>query len=385
MSARKLTFIPGPIEFSDDVLAAMSTPSQAHTSPEFIKVFQSVLIKTRKLFNSSVDSKSQPFIISGSGTLGWDICGSNLLNPDDNVLVLSTGFFSDQLANCLKIYSNNIDILESPKFGSSIDLIEFESKLKLDKSYQMITITQTDTSSGVLNNIEKISKIIKLYQPNALIVVDAVCATACETLLFDSWGIDYVLTASQKAIGVPSGLSISIASERAIEKAFKKEKPNSFFADMKRWTPIMKAYEDGRGAYFATPAVQLIHALNVSLDELLINDSISENVKLHKIASDNFKDKLVNELGLTLVPISRDVAAHGLSVVYYPDGIVGSDLLTKMAENGFTIASGIYKDYKDKYFRVGHMGVAAIGARKIELDQCFEALKLSLSQLGYTN
>lgn len=382
--ARKLTFIPGPIEFSDNVLSAMSTPSEAHTSPEFIKIFQAVLKKTRTLFNSSVESNSQPFVISGSGTLGWDICGSNLLNNDDNVLVLSTGFFSDSFANCLKIYTDNVDILEAPKFGAAIDLNELKLKLNSNKSYDLITITQTDTSSGVLNNVEEISKIIKSLQPNALIVVDAVCATACETLLFDSWGIDYVLTASQKAIGVPSGLSISIASNRAIEKALKKVKPCSFFADMKKWIPIMKAYESGKGAYFATPAIQLIHALNVSLDELLVNNSIETNVKNHKLASDNFKDKIENELGLKLVPISRDVAAHGLSVIYYPDGINGSDLLLKMAENGFTIASGIYKDYKDKYFRVGHMGVSAIGSRKQELNQCFEALKLSLSQLGYS-
>lgn len=384
MSARKLTFIPGPIEFSDNVLAAMSTPSQAHTSPEFIKVFQSVLIKTRKVFCSSVESESQPFVLSGSGTLGWDICGSNLVNQGDNVLVLSTGFFSDSFSNCLKIYTDNVDVLEAPSFGESIDINQLESKLS-EKSYNLITITQTDTSSGVLTDVEKISQLVKKISPETLIVVDGVCATACETLKFDDWGIDYVLTASQKAIGVPSGLSISIASKRAIEKAISKSKPTSFFADMKRWLPIMKAYESGKGAYFATPAVQLVHALNVSLDELLSvdNQTIDERILAHKIASDSFKDKLVNELGLKLVPVSRDVAAHGLSVVYYPENINGADLLTKMAQNGFTIASGIYKEYKDKYFRVGHMGVSAVGARKEELNHCFMALKASLAGLGY--
>mgnify|MGYP004714540613 FL=1 len=383
--SRKLTFIPGPIEFSDNVLNAMSTPSQAHTSPEFIKVFQSALIKTRKMFDSSPDSQSQPFILSGSGTLGWDLCGANFISsPNDNILVLSTGFFSDSFANCLKIYSNNVDIIEPENFGDSTNLKTLENKL-IEKSYHLITITQTDTSSGVLQNIEEISKIIKKLQPNALIVVDAVCATACETLKFDAWGIDYVLTASQKAVGVPAGLSISIASKKAIDIAINKSKPHAFFTDIKRWLPIMKAYESGNGAYFATPAVQLVHALNVSLDELLsINDgTIDERIHLHKLASDEFKNKLINQLGLKLVPNSLDIAAHGLSVIYYPDNIKGSDLLSKMAENGFTIASGIYKDYKDKYFRIGHMGVSAIGERKDELNQCFEALKLSLSQLGY--
>lgn len=384
MSARKLTFIPGPIEFSDNVLAAMSTPSQAHTSPEFVKVFQSVLVKTRKMFCSAAASKSQPFVISGSGTLGWDLCGSNLVNHSDKVLVLSTGFFSDQFANCLKIYSDSVDVLEAPEFGASVDFKQLESKLAAT-AYDVITITQTDTSSGVLTDVEAVSKVVKKISPKTLIVVDAVCATACETLKFDDWGIDYVLTASQKAVGVPSGLSISIASSRAMEKALQRPKPSSFFADMKRWAPIMQAYESGKGAYFATPAVQLIHALNVSLDELLAADTqtIDARVAAHKAASDAFKDKLVNELGLKLVPVSRDVAAHGLSVVYYPENVEGAALLSKMAANGFTIASGIYKEYKDKYFRIGHMGVSAVGERKQELNECFEALKLSLSELGY--
>lgn len=378
--SRKLTFIPGPIEFSDNVLKAMSTPSQAHTSPEFVQTFHSVLTKTRKLFNTG--STSQPFILSGSGTLGWDITGANFVNQGDNVLVLSTGFFSDSFANCLKVYTDNVDVLEAPAFGDSVDLAAVKAKLS-SKSYQLITITQTDTSSGVLSNVEEISSLIKTLAPDALIVVDAVCATACEELQFDAWGIDFVLTASQKAVGVPAGLSISCASARAIEKALAKTKPTAFFADLKRWIPVMQAYESDKGAYFATPAIQLVHALNVSLDELLNDGKIDQNVQAHKLASDAFKAKLTNELGLKLVPTSLDHAAHGLSVVYYPEGITGAQLLSKMAENGFTIASGIYKDYKDKYFRIGHMGVSAIGARKDELNQCFEALKLSLTQLGY--
>lgn len=380
--SRKLTFIPGPIEFSANVLKAMATPSQAHTSPEFIKVFQSALQKTRRVFCSSPSSASQPFILSGSGTLGWDLCGANLVNRSDKVLVLSTGFFSDSFSNSLKVYSDHVDILEAESFGDVVDLQKFKSKIS-NLQYDVITITQTDTSSGVLSNVEEISKIIKDVSPNSLIVVDAVCATACESLEFDSWGIDYVLTASQKAIGVPAGLSISIASKRAIEKALSKEKPTSFFADMKRWIPIMQAYEAGKGAYFATPAVQLVHALDVSLDELLASGSIHERINAHKVASDNFKNKLVNELGLKLVPTSPSHAAHGLSVVYYPEGINGGDLLAKMAENGFTIASGIYKDYKDKYFRIGHMGDSVVGQRKDEFPQCYEALKKSLQQLGY--
>ncbi|ODV85744.1 hypothetical protein CANARDRAFT_27838 [[Candida] arabinofermentans NRRL YB-2248] len=380
-SARKLTFIPGPIEFSDAVLSAMSTPSQAHTSPEFVPVFQQVLKDLRKVFKST-DSKSQAFVLNGSGTLGWDIAGANLLNANESALVLSTGFFSDSFADALKVYTDDVDIIEADSFGASIDLKKVESALS-NKKYNLITITQTDTSSGVLTDVKSISSLVKKISPDTLIVVDGVCATACEPLEFDLWGIDYALTASQKAIGVPSGLSISFVSSRALDKALSKEKPTAYFASLKRWLPIMKAYESGSGAYFATPAVQLIHALNVSLKELLaVNDSIDARIEAHKVASDSFKDK-IESIGLNLVPQSRDVAAHGLSVIWFPEGVDGGKLLGGIREKGFQLATGIYKDYKTKYFRVGHMGVTAVGERKAELDQCFEAIKDTLIELGY--
>lgn len=375
---RKLTFIPGPIEFSNAVLEAMSIPSMAHTSPEFVAIFQQVIKKTRSLFNTS--STSQPFIIAGSGTLGWDIAGSNFINRDDKILVLSTGFFSDSFANALKVYSDNVDILSAPEFGSDVPLSLIENALK-SKIYNAITITQTDTSSGVLSDVESIAKLVHSISPETLIFVDAVCATGCEKLQFDDWGIDYILTASQKAIGVPSGLSISLASKRAMEKALSKQPPTSFYTDLKRWTPIMKAYESGSGAYFATPPVQLINALNVSLDELLETGNINDRIYKHEIASNEFKEK-IKSIGLKLVPLNNSIAAHGLSVIYYPNNVSPQDFLSKISSKGFTIASGIYKDYKDKYFRVGHMGVTAVGERKDELDQLFQVIKSTVEELS---
>lgn len=386
MSARKLTFIPGPIEFSDSVLKEMSTPSQAHTSPEFVAVFQRVLKKTRKLFQST-DPKAQGIVVCGSGTLGWDLVGANLLNKGEKVLVLSTGFFSDSFGNCLKIYAGeeNVNFLQAKRFGASVENAEIEKALKeavaAGKPYSVITITQTDTSSGVLSDVKGISTLVHKVSPSTLIAVDAVCATACEDLEFDNWGVDYVLTASQKAIGVPTGLSISFASAKAIEKAFSKEYPCAYFTDLKRWIPIMRAYESGKAAYFATPSVQLIHAYDQSLNEILAQP-VKEHFAAQNAASKRFKDA-ISSLGLKFVPISNDVSAHGLTVVYYPEGINGSEFLNKVGSKGFTIASGIYKDYASKYFRVGHMGVTAIGSRKHELDECFNAIKSSLEELGY--
>ncbi|KAH3660301.1 hypothetical protein OGAPHI_006887 [Ogataea philodendri] len=345
--SRKLTFIPGPIEFSDNVLNAMSTPSQSHGSPEFTAVFQEALKNTRKVFKST-DPNSQGFVISGSGTLGWEIVGANLLSKSESALVVSTGFFSEHFAEALQVYTDNVDIIGAEVFGDEVKAEAIESKLK-SKKYDVITITHTDTSSGVLSNLEEISALVKKVSPETLIVVDAVCATACENLEFDKWGIDYVLTGSQKALGCPSGLSISYASKRALDKAFA-SKPASYYASLQHWLPIMKSYESGNAAYYATPAIQLVHAYNVALKEVLAT-TLDDRIKAHAEASDKFKNKL-EKLGVKLVPVSRKVAAHGLTTAYYPDGVDGNKFLAKVRDYGFTLATGIYKDYKTKQWEL---------------------------------
>ncbi|KGQ85601.1 alanine-glyoxylate transaminase/serine-glyoxylate transaminase/serine-pyruvate transaminase [Candida albicans P37005] len=369
----KLTLIPGPIEFSDDVLASMATPSQAHTSPEFISTFQSVLKSLRKVFKST-DTNTQGYVLSGSGTLGWDVASSNLLNPDEKVLVLSTGFFSDSFAECLKVYGADVDVLTA-EVGDVVPLDKIEQQLQKEK-YSAITITHVDTSTSVVSDVEAISKVVKKVSPDTLIIVDGVCSIAVEDLEFDKWGIDFALTASQKAIGVPAGLSIFYASERALAKALNKEKESTFFASLKRWTPIMKAYESGNGAYFATPAVQTITALKTSLDEIL-SQPIDERFAKHAQVSDKFKSN-VEKLGLKILPVDHKVAAHGLTAVYFPDGINGPDLLKKLSEKGFVVAGGIHKKLVGKYFRVGHMGYSVYAGH---VDKLTKALEESLNEL----
>ena len=369
----KLTLIPGPIEFSDDVLASMATPSQAHTSPEFVSTFQQVLQNLRKLFKST-DSNTQGYVLSGSGTLGWDVAASNLLNPGEKVLVLSTGFFSDSFADCLRVYDADVDVITA-EVGDVVPLDKIEEQLKKEK-YQVITITHVDTSTSVVSDVEAISKIVKKVAPETLIVVDGVCSIGVEDLEFDKWGIDFVLTASQKALGVPAGLSVLYASERALAKALNKTKDTTFFASLKRWTPIMKAYESGNGAYFATPAVQTITALKTSLEEIL-SQSIDERFAKHAQVSDKFKSD-VESLGLKIVPVNKQVAAHGLTAVYFPENINGPDLLKKLSEKGFVVAGGIHKKLVGKYFRVGHMGYSVYAGH---IDKLTKALEESLNEL----
>ena len=145
----KLLMIPGPIEVSDDVLLANAHPSMAHVSPDFVPVFGESLEMLRKVADAP---SSQPFIISGSGTLGWDLAAVNLFEKDDDVLVLTTGYFGDSFAECIATYGAHPTQVVAP-VGSRPSESEIEIALK-QKKYKAVTITHVDTSTGILMDVE---------------------------------------------------------------------------------------------------------------------------------------------------------------------------------------------------------------------------------------
>ena len=189
----------------------------------------------RKLLQTT-DPSSQPFVISGSGTVGWDQVAANLAEKGDEALVLHTGYFADSFADCFETYGIKATQLKAP-IGDRPQLDEIEKALK-EKQYKLITVTHVDTSTGVLSEIEELSKLVHRVSPETLLIVDGVCSVGCEEIRFDDWKLDAVITASQKAIGCPAGLSIVMASGRAIER-FKnrKSRPASYFASWQNWLP----------------------------------------------------------------------------------------------------------------------------------------------------
>ncbi|KAI8624033.1 alanine--glyoxylate aminotransferase [Xylariaceae sp. FL1651] len=371
--------IPGPIEFDDAVLQSMSHYSESHVGPGFVATFGETLSMLRKLFQTT-SSSSQPFVISGSGTLGWDLVAANLVEPGEDVLVLSSGYFSDGFADCLKVYGANVDILKAP-VGSRPQLPEIEQALK-SKKYKMITVTHVDTSTGVLSELKKLSETVNSISPDTLLIVDGVCSVASEDIEFDAWKLDGVVTASQKAIGCPAGLSISMFSGKAMD-AFKARKspPASYFASMKNWTPIMQNYEAKKPSYFATPSPQLVHALHTALSQILTKP-LSERFAKHKEVSDKIK-KAVSELGLKQVAGNPDDQAHGMTAMYLPESVKATDLLPKLANSGVIFAGGIHKEIAPKYVRFGHMGVSVTDPARNDIDKAITALKNGLADCGY--
>ena len=209
--------------------------SESHVGAPFVSIFGDTLSMLRKLFLTA-DPTSQPFVISGSGTLGWDMVAANLVERGDDVLVLHTGYFADSFADCFETYGVTATQIKAP-IGERPQLSEVEQALK-EKNYHLITVTHVDTSTGVLSEIKALSELVHRVSPETLVVVDGVCSVGSEEIQFDEWGIDVVLTASQKAIGCPAGLCILICSGRAIQR-FKNRKtpPGSYFASFKNWLP----------------------------------------------------------------------------------------------------------------------------------------------------
>ncbi|KAK4985337.1 hypothetical protein LTR50_006013 [Elasticomyces elasticus] len=375
--------IPGPIEFDDAVLGAMSHYSQSHVSQPFVNTFGETLSMLRKLFQTE-DPSSQPLVISGSGTLGWDQVAANLAEPGDDVLVLHTGYFADSFADCFETYRVKATQLKAP-IGDRPQLDEVEKALK-EKKYKLLTVTHVDTSTGVLSEIKALSDLVRRVSPETLLIVDGVCSVGCEEIQFDAWGIDCVITASQKAIGCPAGLSIVMASGRAIDSfRARKTPPTSYFASWKNWLPIMQNYEAKKPSYFATPSPQLIHALHTSLGQILARP-LRERFDTHKSTSQKIKAK-ISELGLKQLAEKPENQASGMTAIYLPEvngkALIPPEILPALLKKGVVFAGGLHKEIAARYIRFGHMGVSVMDERRGDVERALKALEEALEEVGY--
>ncbi|KAG8958126.1 hypothetical protein FRC03_009442 [Tulasnella sp. 419] len=347
----------------------------SHVGADFIPVFGDCIRMVRDVLFTK---DGQPFIIAGSGTLGWDQVASNLIEPGDAALVLNTGYFGDSFADCLETYGASVSQVKAT-LGGVVDLAEVESVLKT-KKYKILTFTHVDTSTGVLSDARAIAEVVHRVSPDTLVILDGVCSVASEEIRFDDWGIDVVLSASQKGLGTPPGLSIVCVSQRAMKVLHQRQTPvSSYYASWKRWMPIMQSYEKGTASYFATPSVNLIYAFHASLTAITRRSpSLEERFKLHKEASNKVK-QAVSELGLKQLPVDNQYAANGMTAVYFPEGLGAADVLPKLAKDNIVIAGGLHKDIKDKYFRIGHMGISVVNAERGDLGKLIESLQTAFA------
>ncbi len=371
MKDRNLLMIPGPVEFTPEVLRAMGASTTSHVASNFVEAFGQALERLREVF---LCPNGQPFVLAWSGTLAMDSAGANLVEAGDRALVVNTGYFSDRFGAILERYGAVVSHVRAPTVGDVPRLEDVESALKVG-GHKLMTITHVDTSTAVGTDIRALAALGRQY--GVLVVVDGVCGTAGEEMRQEEWGIDLALTASQKAIGVPPGLALIVAGQRAMA-AFRQRKTavGSYYSDWSNWLPIMEAYEARRSGYFGTPAVNLVWALNVSLAQIL-SEGMEARFVRHRRLSAAFR-AAIDALGMKQVPVSADRTATTLTAPYYPDGI-DSRLLGHVKEAGVILAGGLHPAIRDRYFRVGHMG--AVSASDILVT--VGAIEEGLARMGH--
>ncbi|KAI9501358.1 pyridoxal phosphate-dependent transferase [Coemansia spiralis] len=373
---RPLCLIPGPVEMSATVLQAHSTPATAHTDPKFVEAFGQTIEMLREVVGTA---SGQPFVIAGSGTLGWDQTAANLIEAGDSALVLSNGYFGEGLADCLATYGAEVTRLRAAEPGRRQPLAAVAQAVRA-KKYKLVTVSQVDTSTGVLDDVRGVAEIVREHSPDTLVVVDGVCATAAERLYFDQWGVDVLITASQKALGCPPGISVVVASQRALGVLEARKSPvPAYYASWARWLPIMRSYEDRAVKYFATPCVQTVFALHTSLTEML-KDGMEPVFAAHERTSARVK-AAVAAWGLKTVAVP-EASATAMTAVWLPESIQAADLLPKLKARGVVAAGGILAGQAHRYFRLGHMGITATQDNGY-VDTMLKAVAEALEECGH--
>ena len=371
MKDRKLLMIPGPIEFTPEVLRAMGMVTTSHVAPNFIEVYSQALERMRDVF---LCPDGQPFVVAGSGTLAMDLAGANLVEPGDRALVVNTGYFGDRFGALLERYGAEVTHVRAPAIGDAPSLEAVEAALQETRP-KLMTITHVDTSTAVRADVKGLAALGREY--GTLVVVDGVCATAGEVMHQQAWGVDLALTASQKAIGVPPGLALVVAGPRAMQAYRRRETPvGNYYADWESWLPIMEAYEARTPSYFGTPAVNLVWALNVSLGQIL-EEGMEARFARHARISRACK-AAISALGLEQVPVRAEVAADTMTAPYFPEGVDRS-VLAQIKAAGAILAGGLHPEIRARYFRIGHMGVVNAS----DILATVAAVEAGLAQAGY--
>jgi alanine-glyoxylate transaminase/serine-glyoxylate transaminase/serine-pyruvate transaminase len=367
--------IPGPVEVSPAVLAAAAGPPPGHTSPRLIEAFGRSLELLREVVQA--DASSQPFILAGSGTLAMEMAAANLLEPGEGALVVNTGYFSERMAEILRRYGAQVALVAAP-LGAAPSADEVREALLRQGPFKALFATHVDTSTGVRVDPEPLCRVAR--ETGVLSIFDGVCATAGERFCLEDWGADVYFTASQKALGLPPGLGLLVASQKALTaRTLRQGPPPPLFLDWDSWLPIHRAYEERRPSYFATPATSLVMALEVGLDELLA-EGIDARIERHARAAAGMRAAW-KALGLRQVPRSEEETGNTLSVLHLPEG-VDATLLPKVAAHGVTIAGGLHPAIRTTSFRVGHMGYAV--TRPDYLRRAVEAVAEGLRESGVT-
>lgn len=356
MKDKTFLMIPGPTPVPESVLLAMAKHPIGHRSTEF----SAVLEETYKNLKWVFQTKNDVFIYTSSGTGAMEGALANLLNPGDKVLSLIIGNFGARWA---KIAASRGAVVEKIEVepGQAINPADLRAKLDADvnKEIKVVTLTHNETATGVTNPLKELAAIIKEH--GAVSVVDGVTSVGAIDCKMDEWGIDVLISGSQKGFMIPPGLAFLAASEKAFKLHEKCENP-SFYFD---WDAYKKSVNANSTPY--TPAVNLIVALDEAL-KLMRKEGLENIFARHKKHAKALR-AAVRAMGLKLFVEDDSIASNAITAILPPDGISVPDIRSTMKKDFDIVVANGQNELKDKIFRMGTLGyvcdrdlIAAVGA-----------------------
>lgn len=365
MNDKLMLMIPGPTPVPEAALLALAKHPIGHRTSEFSNILAEVTENLKWLHQTQSDVLT--LNVSGTGAVEAGII--NFLSPGDRILVGSNGKFGERWVEVGQAYGLNVEEVKV-EWGKPLDPAVFAEKLQADtqKQIKAVIITHSETSTGVLNDLETINRHVKEHG-EALIIVDAVTSLGAFNLPVDAWGLDIVASGSQKGYMIPPGLGFVSVSPKAWE-AYKTAKLPKYYLDLGKYR---KATAKNTTPF--TPPVNLIVALHTTL-RIMKEEGLESIFSRHERLKNATRAAIK---GLNLPLLAADNSASPAITAVAPQGIE-PDKIRSLMKKRFDIALAGGQDHlSNKIFRIGHLGFVS----DRDILSCIASLEVTLTELGY--
>jgi predicted phosphoserine aminotransferase len=356
-------FLPGPTEVRPDVLEAMVKAVIGHRGPDMNALMADLEPGLGHLFRTE-----RPVYVSTSSATGMmEAAITNLSRR--RVLCLVCGAFSERFYNIASGTGIPADRMDVEWGEPNLPEKVAEKLAGADGRYDLVTVVHSETSTGVLNPIAEIADVVGEFD-DVLLAVDGVTSVAGAPLDFDEWKLDFVVTGSQKALALPPGLALAVASERALERARQVENRGFYFDLLKFEANTLKRQTPN------TPAVSLFYALAYQLQQIR-DEGLEARWGRHRDMAERtwaWVDELKERTGEPFRVLSpAGYRSPTVTAVTLPEGRDGGDVVAALRERGYTIANG-YGKLKGRTIRIGHMGDHTMPELEVLLEQINEVM-----------
>lgn len=358
---KRYLMAPGPTPVPSEVLLAMAEPVIHHRTPQFEAVFAEAQEDLKRLFQTSQDV----LVLAASGTGAMDAAVTNTLSPGDRAIAVNGGKFGERWVKICRSYGVEVEELKV-EWGKAVGVGEIDAALRRGP-VKAVLIQASETSTGVLHPIREIADLTR--RSETLLIVDGITAVGVVDLPMDDWGIDVLVTGSQKALMLPPGLAFISLSQRAWEAA-KAAKLPKFYFDLAR-----ERENQAKHTTAYTPAISMIVGLRAAL-KLILSEGLREVFARH--------DRLARAgragaqaIGLEL--LAPQSPSPALTAILVPEKVDGKKLVGYLRDKmGVTFAGG--QDHlKGKIVRIAHIGYAGT----FDLIVGLGALEMALARFGF--